>query len=204
MERYEASVSLAATYLEGRGITADIAARWRLGVVADPLPEHERQAGRLVIPYLTPSGVVDIKFRCLENHDCKALNHAKYDNLPGSSARLYGVENFDVDSPIIALVEGNPDTWVCTDIVGIPAVGVDGANKWRPWWGHCFDGYERVFVFQHGDDAGKKLSENAKANIYNAEVVVKPLPSGEDINSFVLQHGVEAFLQRAGLLETPA
>lgn len=201
--RYEASVGLAATYLEGRGITADIARRWRLGVVADPLPEHERQAGRLVIPYLTPSGVVDLKFRCLQQHDCKEHGHAKYDNETGSAARLFGAQNIaEGKSPILALCEGEMDTIICTSVVGIPAVGVSGANKWRPWWGHCFEGYSRLFVFAHGDDAGKKLAENAKANIYNTEVVVKPLPSGEDINSFVLKHGVEAFLERAGLLET--
>jgi len=36
---------------------------FHLGVVVDPLPGHEQFLGRVAIPYVTPSGVVDIRFR---------------------------------------------------------------------------------------------------------------------------------------------
>lgn len=176
-----------------------MARKWGLGFVADPLPEHERQAGRLSIPYITPGGVVDIKFRCVAEHDCKEHGHAKYDNETGSTARLYGVRNQSLDSSVIAVCEGEFDTIVCTEIAGIPAFGISGAGKWKSHWGLCFEGYGQVFVFADGDDAGKKMAENVKAHLYNSTVTVKPLPPGEDVNSFVLKYGPAAFRERAGI-----
>ncbi len=40
---------------------------FRLGFVANPETGHEIYQGKLAIPYITPSGVIDIRFRSLNN-----------------------------------------------------------------------------------------------------------------------------------------
>lgn len=206
---YEANVHLVETYLASRGIPIEVAYEWRLGYVADPLPEHERERGRLVIPYLTPGGVVDIKFRCLENHDCKKyeeevqertsnkhFHHRKYDNETGSTARLFGVLNLKADSDVLCLCEGEMDTLVCSSIVGVPAVGISGAKKWKSHWAYVFEGYGEIVVLRHGDQAGREMAEMVSGRLYNTRIA--PLPEGEDVNSFVQKYGVDAFRERSG------
>lgn len=196
--RYGQALDEAAEYLAGRGIPIEVAAYWQLGVVTDPLPEHEQYRGMLVIPYLTPAGPVDLKFRCLQAHDCKAVeSHAKYMHEAGSTARLFGVTNLSTDSEVLCLCEGELDTLVCASLVGIPAIGISGASKWRPWWNHVFEGYSEVVLIHDGDDAGRKMAQNVGAQLYNSRAV--PLPKGEDVNSFVHKFGPDALRERAGL-----
>jgi hypothetical protein len=80
----------ALTYLEGRGLGDEEVIRdFQLGVVDEPaISEHAAYRGRLSIPYITPAGVVAIKFRCLREHDCKSVDCPKY--LPGNEF-LYNV-----------------------------------------------------------------------------------------------------------------
>ena len=56
-------------YLAKRGLSSALDT-FRLGVVRRPLPGHEGYAGRLAIPYLTPAGVVNIRFRFRAQRDC--------------------------------------------------------------------------------------------------------------------------------------
>ena len=44
-------------YLEGRGISEDVALQFSLGLVTDPINGHENHAGWLSIPYLTALGM---------------------------------------------------------------------------------------------------------------------------------------------------
>jgi hypothetical protein len=70
-------------YLLGRGFTEEVANRFKLGVVSHPIVGHERYVGRLMIPYETPSGVVNARFRCLRQHSCSEAGHGKYVGLAG-------------------------------------------------------------------------------------------------------------------------
>ena len=65
--RYQSNLYLAAEYLEGRGITEDTAVSARLGVIDEPLhPDHPDDAyNRLSIPFITRSGVVYLRYRCI-------------------------------------------------------------------------------------------------------------------------------------------
>ena len=65
MNNYAASISLAQGYLESRGIPLEVARLAQLGVVAEPDTGHEQYTGRLSIPYITKTGVVDLRFRSL-------------------------------------------------------------------------------------------------------------------------------------------
>src|SRR5690606_13632589 len=82
-------------YLESRGLhEPEVTDRFSLGVVLEPaIREHENYVGRLSIPYITPSGVVAIRFRCIEDHDCKNIErHHKYMDVSGSGTFMYNVQ----------------------------------------------------------------------------------------------------------------
>src|SRR4051812_5430637 len=80
-----------------RGIGLDAARQYRLGSVSEAEPGHEKTWGRLSIPYITPSGIVAIKFRCVRDHDCKESDHPKYLAPKGQKPRLYNVAAFTAD-----------------------------------------------------------------------------------------------------------
>jgi len=62
--------------------------KFHLGIVKDPLPGHESYKGRLAIPYITPSGVVDIRFRSINNHP----DEPKYMGVPGAKTTMYNAQ----------------------------------------------------------------------------------------------------------------
>ncbi len=64
----------------------EIARLARLGVVAEPEVGHEQYQGRLAIPYVTKSGVVDLRFRSLN-----PAVEPKYMGLTGADTKMYNV-----------------------------------------------------------------------------------------------------------------
>jgi len=82
---YHAALGEAEEYLAGRGITMEQATHARLGVVLEPLTGHEAYLNRLSIPYITRSGVVDIRFRSMD------LSEPKYMGMAGATTHLYNV-----------------------------------------------------------------------------------------------------------------
>jgi hypothetical protein len=185
--------------LTARGIDKTVATKARLGYVSIPEPGHERFQNRLAIPYLTPTGPVDIKYRCVEDHDCEQHGHHKYDKEPGYSSRLYGVHQFRVDSDAIAICEGELDALVAAEHAGIPAVGIPGLG-WKPHYQYLFEGYADVIVVADPDQAGRSLVEKISKDLYNVRSV--ELPEGTDVNSFFVAHGAEALRDRLGLGDT--
>lgn len=207
-QRYAAALAdspEALKYLACRGIDVDpdipeeIGNAWQLGLVVDPIPEHEAMRGRLAIPYTVPrGGPVGMKFRCVRDHgdaSCKDNGHAKYLSHAGMGQRLFGVTAFRFESPVIAIAEGEMDAIVATE-AGFPACAVPGVKGWSDAWRHLFEGYERVLVFGDGDDAGRGFAEKLTALIPNARAV--PLPNGHDVTSLVVEQGIDALRERAG------
>ena len=68
-QEYAQHIHKAIDYLTTRGLSVEEAKRFHLGVVENPLPGHEGYKGKLVIPYLTPSGVVDLRFRSINGEE---------------------------------------------------------------------------------------------------------------------------------------
>ena len=66
--RYSQNIDEATVkYLEGRGISKELAQSFLLGTVVDPIPEHEQFAGWLSIPYITALGhFAAVKFRRID------------------------------------------------------------------------------------------------------------------------------------------
>ena len=79
----------------------EIARLARLGVVAEPEVGHEQYQGRLAIPYVTKSGVVDIRFRSLN-----PAVEPKYMGLTGAETKMYNVLDIERASDFIGVCEG--------------------------------------------------------------------------------------------------
>jgi hypothetical protein len=192
---YELFAQGARSYLEARGIDLKVAATFRLGVVEIPVVGHEMFEGRLAIPYLTKAGVVNLKFRCMYNHDCEG--HGKYLGLPNSKTNVYNTLAFHRDSSMIAICEGEFDALVLDSLVGIPAVAIPGVQNWKAHYERCFVDYERVLIFADGDDPGKDFGKHVSSRIDGCTVI--GMPHGTDVNTIYLSEGAEGLRKRAGL-----
>jgi DNA primase len=181
-----AADTAALAYLASRGLSPGDAATFRLGVVRRPLPGHEQHAGRLAIPYLTPAGVVNLRFRCLQRHECEG--HPKYLSIEGAGTNLYNVLDLKVDSPFICVCEGEIDT-MSLSLAGLPAVGVPGVDTWQKHFSRCLEDFEVIYAFGDGDKAGSKFSA-----FLARETRARPirLPAGEDCNSIYVKGGADA------------
>ncbi|WP_233290058.1 toprim domain-containing protein [Kitasatospora sp. MBT66] len=202
--RYAKAVAKSAAagrFLEKRfGPRAQDSARlFRLGVVADPLPGHEQYAGMLSIPYETPYGVVGLKFRCLQEHDCKTVHKNRYLNPPGHEHRLFNVADLFRPLPYIALSEGEIDA-ITSSMARIPTVGAPGATSWKPAFTRLFLGYETVYILTDNDDDGTGLEKFASPlaeKIPGARIIL--MPKGQDVNSFVMENGYDALRELVGV-----
>jgi DNA primase len=200
-ERYVAALpssDAAQAYLTKRGLSADSAQSFQLGVVVDPYPGHEQYIGRLVIPYQTLGGVCGASFRCIVHEDCKGIHTDKYQWPSGVSRRMFNTPALDIDSPYIAICEGEMDAMTAVQ-AGIPAVGIPGVKAWKSFWGRCFKGYDAVFVLADHDDSGEgqQLAHVIGSDVSSARTVL--MPEGHDVNSFVLENGPEALRAKLGL-----
>jgi len=200
-ERYHESInSQLASYLLARGIDKDAARGELLGLVAEPVPGHEQFTGMLSIPYVTPAGVVAIKFRCVQDHDCKDFSHPKYNAPSGQKPRLYGVRNLFTDQTHIAICEGELDAVVMTHAAGIPAVGVAGGDAWQDHMPRCFADFEKVFIVmdhdvkEDGSNPGARFARRIAESL-DGGVVIRP-PAGLDVTEWQLRDGADAIREK--------
>ena len=182
---YHSALHEAEEYLAERGITMKQAQEARLGVVLDPLTGHEAYANRLSIPYITRSGVVDLRFRSLDSQE------PKYMGLTGANTHLYNVSSFFKASSYICICEGEIDTITLDIVCGIPAVGVPGVNNWKKHYSRLLADFDKVFLFSDGDNAGVEFGKSLSRELGN--LVVVQMPDGEDVNSMYRTHGSDYF-----------
>jgi DNA primase len=188
---YMQGLPKALPYLAGRGISPEAAAAAGLGVVVDPLPGHENRLGRLAIPYLTDAGPVNMTFRCIQFHDCGSLpNHKKYLTWPKLQNNLYHAQSIESAGEWLAVAEGEIDA-LTLNIAGIPAVGISGVDKWQEFWPLIFNDFIRLYFFEDGDDAGKKLGDRLMHDVDSPVIRIK-MEDGEDVNSWYVKHGPQA------------
>lgn len=183
----------------------------RLGLVVDPDPAHTQFEGRLAIPFITPTGVVYMRFRCIEEiydhtHDCKeedkrrreinkSWGHGKYESPADTGTHLYNVPALHAAGSVLGVTEGELDALVATRS-GLPSVGVPGSNNWKPFYYRLFDDFERVIILGDGDTAGRQFANSLAGNMPNA--IPKPMPKDEDVSSYVVKYGADAFLEFVG------
>lgn len=183
----------AVEYLTTRRLSRGSVQSFRLGYVANPLPGHEKFAGRLCIPYQTRSGVVSLKFRAIP-----PTADPKYLFAPGDSPRLFNTPALDHHQPFVCITEGEIDCITATQ-AGLPAVGVPGVDGWKPFWARCFQGYDAVFVLCDNDDKGQgaRFGERVAEQVPGSRVVM--MPEGHDVNSFVMAEGFSALIDKIGM-----
>jgi len=182
-EKYSASIHLAEDYLKLRGIPLEVARLARLGVVEEPDVGHEAFKGRLSIPYVTKSGVVDLRFRSLN-----PAVEPKYMGLTGADTRMYNVLDVEKAGDWIGVCEGELDTLTLSACVGIPCVGVPGANSWKKHYTRLLADFERVFVFADGDQPGREFASSLAREL---PVTIVNMPDGEDVNSIFVAEGAD-------------
>ena len=191
-ETYSQQIDEAGRYLTSRGITKDAAAKHRLGFVSHPMIGHEDMIGRLSIPYVTPSGVVEMRFRSIDPN-----TNPKYLSRVGAKSHMYNVNAFNETSDYIAICEGEMDAIMASTICGIPAVGVPGAQTWQASYRRAFQDYRKVFILADGDTAGQELAKKI-AQAIDVAIVVS-MPEGKDVNDIVMAEGPEGLRERIGL-----
>lgn len=186
---YEAHVDEVAGYLTARGITRETARMYRLGYVAKPMRGDDEFAGRLAIPYITTTGVIDIRYRTVNNEEPKYLSRG------GAKTHLFGVTALTREGSSIAITEGEIDCMTLNQC-GINAVGVPGATQWRDFWPLMFSDYDEVVVVCDGDKAGRDFGRKVAEKLEG--VVVIHMPDGMDVNEVYVQEGQDALVERIG------
>lgn len=189
----------AQAYLASRGLGPEAVARFRLGVATSLQAGDERYRGRLVIPYLTPAGVVNMRYRCLKQHVCsetvlwtdrqgKPRYCPKYQSRDGMEGNLFNVMDLKRDSPFICVTEGEIDAMTLS-LAGLPAVGVPGVKTWQKHFSRCLEDFDVIYAFGDGDEAGGKFS-----SFLAKEARARPIamPKGRDVNDLFREGGADA------------
>jgi DNA primase len=177
-------------YLEGRGISEEVAALYSLGTVNEPLQGHEMHNGWLSIPYITAMGIcVGFKFRRLDE------GKPKYGSPTGQVSHLYNVSDITKKSGRIVVCEGELDTVIVSGVLGLPAVGCPGVTAWKPHYARLLNGYDTVYVVgdndlkEDGSNPGQEFTRRVMGEVMNATGV--SLPPDTDITDYYLQHGYD-------------
>lgn len=183
-QRYSGAIRKAGLFLEQRGLSIEDANTFQLGVVSDDSPESAPYKGRLSIPYRTPAGVKDIRFRSLDGEGPKYLSR------PGAPSLMFNVGALWRENDTIAICEGEIDAIVMDLYSGIPAVGIAGANGWKQHYTKLFADYERVLVIGDGDSAGREFARTICSKVEQAIPV--QMRDGLDVNDLFLLEGIDA------------
>ena len=185
---YSNHIELAEEYLATRGLSVEEAERFHLGVVVDPLPGHEQFVGRLAIPYVTPSGVVDIRFRSISGQE------PKYMGMSGAKTTMFNTQACFVAQKYICVTEGEFDSIMMSVKTVHPTVGIPGANNWKSHYTRILDDFDMVIILTDGDNAGAEFGKKIQRELPNANVV--PMPEGEDVNSVIVKLGQDWINER--------
>jgi DNA primase len=168
-----------------------------LGCVTD-----DDMAGRLSIPYVTPSGVVQIKYRCTNLDHHEGFKHVekkcpKYLYEAGTGTYLYNAQVLIHASEQVVVTEGELDAICVQAYTGMPTVAYPGADTWEKHRHYrlCFEGVSEVIVVADGDEVGRKVARQVADSIgLHARVI--DCPAGHDSNSYIAEHGASAFIER--------
>ena len=190
-ESYAQNLQEIVPYLQSRGITEQTATMFRLGFVREPEMGHEPYVGKLAIPYLTPTGVIDIRFRSL-NSD----GGPKYMSRPGATTHIFNINALGDDSDVLAICEGELDTVVATQ-AGFSAVGLPGANNWKSFYNRVLADWSKVILLCDGDNAGREMAKHLSRELDNVFPVF--MPEGQDVNDVYLAEGADGLRKRAGV-----
>jgi len=192
VKKYHSAIFLAEDLLDARGVSEESRRTFRLGVVEDPIEDHEPYEGMLCIPYLDRLGrVLKVRFRRLEG------SGPKYMDLPHEHSRIFNTKAiFEADSEI-HVTEGEMDCIILTQL-GYHAIALPGAQMWQKHHTKVLAGFNRIICWGDPDDGGKDFNEKIKSSMRTAQSV--KLTIG-DVNETYLKGGPEAIEEAIGRLK---
>lgn len=185
----------AARYLLARGLGEEEVLTARVGVVTDPMPGHAKYRGMLAIPYLTAKGEpLSLRFRCIQDHDCRSLSHGKYMSMPDEPVRVYNVGAIHRAEGELHIAEGEFDALILQK-VGLDAVAIPGAQSWRPHHRLMVAGFSKVWVWGDPDEAGADFVNKITRAVRNASGVRLSRRDG-DVTDIYKAGGADAVLAK--------
>lgn len=173
--------------VEERRLTSEAISHFRLGYTGDA-PEVGDPKRRLVIPYWSWAGPLQLRFRALDD------SIPKYLGSTGSSTSLFNTEVLRGMDQTVYVTEGEIDcmtAWQC----GLPAIGIPGANSWKKSFWRLFR-YRTVILLADGDEPGEKLGVALRSDLEDVKIVV--FPEKQDVNSFFVEYGREELRKFVG------
>jgi DNA primase len=182
--------SLGEKYLvEERGLSLETIRYCRLGFVETPEPGDDMFRNRISIPFITPSGVVAIQYRAIDDSEKRFLNH-------GSTKRIWNTRTLVSPVRTVYMTEGLIDGATIHQL-GLPVVGMPGVKSWDKLFARAFRN-RRVIVCVDGDDNGQseRFASEVLTSIEDGGTI---LFEGTDVNQFYIDHGPEALRQKLGV-----
>jgi len=172
---------------ETRKLSRETIERFRLGVVlgSDVSPTNETVRGFISIPYLSPTGVLSMRFRRPPESDAPM----KYFSPKGTKTRVFNTNALLDPGHWIAICEGEFDTIAATQC-GIPAIGIPGVQSWAGYMRNMLSGFSRVIVMADNDDKngeGLKFAEMVAEQLDEVKIILAP--KGHDVNSTLVELG---------------
>jgi DNA primase len=80
---------------------------------------------------------------------------------------------------------------------GFSAVGLPGANNWKPFYGRVLADWSKILLFCDGDNAGREMAKSLSRELDNVFPVF--MPEGCDVNDVFLTEGADGLRKRAGV-----
>jgi hypothetical protein len=182
-------------YFQDHALSWDIVEEFVLGLV----PRGEKYAGRLAIPYLTRAGTKAIKYRCLEDHDCKEVDCKKY--LLTGDVRIFNPVAFQQAKNTIGIAEGEVDAMLATRHL-IPTVGFPGTEMWtqnKAVWKFALRDFDEILIFADGDKAGKEYARQLQQDLGATRAYLVACDDTLDVASMVAMGKADVLRERAGL-----
>jgi DNA primase len=164
---------------------------------------YDRFRSRLIVPIHSDSGtIVGFGGRSLDGTDPKYLNSSE-SSIFNKSHLLYNLHRAKEQirkRDRAVLVEGYFDC-ITLDAAGVPGVVASMGTALTPAQASILArSTRRVIVCYDGDDAGKKATLRAAPVLLSAglSVEVLPLEKGHDPDSWLREHGTDAFVEKLG------
>jgi DNA primase len=177
-----------------RALSLDIIRQFQIGAVLNPVASNETARGWVSIPYLSPTGVLTMRFRRPPDSDAPM----KYWSPKGTATRMFNTNALLNPGHWIAICEGEFDTIAATQ-AGIPAIGIPGVQSWKPYMRHALNGFSRVIVLADNDDSGQGAAFGDMIAEQLEEVKVRMAPKGHDVNSSLKEFGIAGLREKFGI-----
>jgi len=190
----KAGAELLAYLTESRGLSLDLVRQFKLGAVLDPVASNQSVRGFISVPYLSPTGVLSIRFRRPPDSEAPM----KYWSPKGTRTRVFNTNALLNPGHWLAVCEGEFDTMAATQ-AGIPAIGIPGVQSWAPYMRNMLSGFSRVLVLADNDDKGQGNAFGEMIAEQLEEVKVILAPKGHDVNSALKELGIHGLRQHFGI-----